>query len=421
MRIADCHQSVPLDLTSYFNNKAFGLYPGEAAFDPLNQSYAALALVTNGSYTSTTTGINYLYPGYRGPSLPDNIICEDQQLPVTTAQYFSASFLVAADVELETVSGNVTFGYSDSTFSSFELRSEPWWAFLTINRGEIVYPYRFTTNGTNYNTSHVFEVTAALETGKSLTSISLPSTTNTTTGRLHVFAISLWQGSQVSVQSVRPTQQSGEDGTQLVEVTLNNAGTSCISGKGATVSLSAPNITTIEKAFIKRLCPGDQKRVIVVVDGTYHGPVAVKVGHQHSRQEQLFDVELGLSQYTTDLESLARHESPEWYNNAKYEVHVRGHRSVSNLSADSGYSSTGVRTAYRAGAIQRLTKAMQSGSGGTVRITRKPTRPISTNIDFAPLAQNGTTTTASRTTLLPNSTPEIGSICSPKLEQNTLC
>ncbi|KAK5123125.1 hypothetical protein LTR85_003323 [Meristemomyces frigidus] len=316
-------KSVPLDLTTYFNNKAFGLYPGEAAFDPLNQSYAAPALATNGSYTSTSTGISYLFPGYRGPTLLDNVICEDQSLSVASAQYFSASFLVAADVELETVSGNVTFEYSDNTTSSFEVRSEPWWAFLTINRGEIVYPYRFTANGTNYNTSHVFEVTAALETARSLVSVSLPSTTNTTTGRLHVFAVSLWQGSQFAVQSVRPTQQSGADGAQLVEVTVNNAGPSCISGAGANVSLGAANITTVEKGFIRRLCPGDQKRVMVAMRGTHTGPVAVIIDYDGSEQRQMFsDTDLGLSHWTSDLTNLARHESPQWYNDAKFGIFI---------------------------------------------------------------------------------------------------
>jgi alpha-L-fucosidase len=64
------------------------------------------------------------------------------------------------------------------------LRSEPWWSFLAINRGEIVYDKFYTKNATNFNSSHIFELEAALKPGKELTAITLPDTTNApTTGR----------------------------------------------------------------------------------------------------------------------------------------------------------------------------------------------------------------------------------------------
>jgi alpha-L-fucosidase len=272
---------------------------------------------------SDTTGIEYLFPGYRGKLLPDNIICEYQDISVPAAEYFSASFLVSADVELDTVSGNVTFAYADNTTSTFELRSQPWWAFLTINRGEIVCPYRFTANGTNFNTTHIFEVTAALDAGKRLVSIGLPSTTNTTTGRLHVFAISLWQGKRVSVQAVRPTQLSGINGSQIVEVTVNNAGSSCVSGSGLSVTMAGNGIKTVEQGFIKRFCPGDQKRVNVAVSGAQNGTIYVILDDGISQhQEKISGLELGLTPWTSELSNLARHESPTWFNDAKFGIMI---------------------------------------------------------------------------------------------------
>ncbi|THX80725.1 putative alpha-L-fucosidase [Aureobasidium pullulans] len=316
-------KSTPIDLTAYFNNKAFGTYPGEAAFDPLNQSYPAPGVALNGSYSSTQTGIIYDFPGYRGPRKPDNVLCTGQVIDVPERNYFSASILVASDVELETVSDNLTFTYHDNTTSTSELRSEPWFAFLTINRGEIILPYRYTSNDTNFNTTHIYEYSYALQSDKALASISLPTTTNTTTGRLHVFAVSLWEGSGVSVQSVRPTQKWIGNGTQIVEVTVNNAGTECVSGAGLNITLSGGNITAANPGFLKRLCPGDQKRVNVGIKGVSKSPVSVTLNDGSLQQSQSFHgLELGLSAWSTDLDSLAQHEAPDWYDGAKFGIFI---------------------------------------------------------------------------------------------------
>lgn len=316
-------KSLPLDLTNYFNNKGFGTYPGEAAFDPLNNSYPAPTFAPNGTYTSTQTGIVYDFPGYRGPIKPDNVLCTGQTINVSSGEYFSASILVASDVELETVSGDITYTYTDNTTSTSELRSLPWWAFLTINRGEIIFPYRYTTNDTNHNSSHIFEYTGALEAGKSLRSITLPSTTNTTTGRLHVFAVSLWSGSEVQVQDVRPTQKWTGNGTQIVEVTVNNAGTDCVAGLGLNVSVTAPGVKTVEQGSIKRLCPGDQKRVNVAIVGASNGTMVVTLDDGLLKMDTSFrDIQTGLIEYTSDSASLAEHEAPDWFDEAKFGIFI---------------------------------------------------------------------------------------------------
>ncbi|PWY77331.1 alpha-L-fucosidase [Aspergillus sclerotioniger CBS 115572] len=320
-------QSTFISLDQYFNNKAFGTYPGETSFDALNQSYPDPRIIgINGTYTSQHTGIVYNFPGYRGPSLPDNVVCEGQTITVPGDQYFSASMLVTSDVELSTVSGNVTYTYSDNSTLVSELRSLPWWAFLTINRGEIIFPYRYTASETNFNTSHIFEYTAALDSSKTLRSITLPVTTNTTTGRLHVFSVSLWESpvSSAQVQFIRPTQKWTESGNQVVEVTINNPGSECISGSGIAVSLNMSGIQTIEPGYIRRLCPGDQKRVNIGVNGTANGTATVILDYTHSTQHQTYahPLSLGLTEWTSDLSSLSQHESPQWFDNAKFGIMI---------------------------------------------------------------------------------------------------
>ncbi|RDI89150.1 5'-3' exoribonuclease 2 [Venturia inaequalis] len=334
-------KSVPIPLVTYFNNKAFGLYPGEASFDPLNQSYPAPTIAPNGTYKSSQTGIQYEFPGYRGKSRLDNVLCLGQNISVIPAKYFSASMLVTSDVESATVSGNLTYHYSDNTTSTSELRSQPWFSFLTIVRGEIIFPYRYTSSGINYNTSNIFEYTGTLTPGKTLTSISLPSTANTTTGRLHVFSISLWKGSDVQVQAVRPTQKWSGNGTQIVEITLNNAGTECVSGSGLEISIAGGNVSTIDSGSLKRLCPGDQKRVDIGVIGKSSGNITVILNDgKHEQMTTFNNIDIGLISYTSDLESLAKHESPDWFDEAKFGIFIHwGPYAVTGWGNSSPYES----------------------------------------------------------------------------------
>lgn len=321
-------RSVPLLLDEYFDNQAFGTYPGEAAFDALNQSYPATTSYGygNGTFVSSS-GIEYIAPGYRGPSTPDNIICAGQTIALEKpTRAFSLSVLHSSDVRKKTILGNITFTYSDNSTSTAELRSEPWWAFLAINRGEIVYDKFYTHNATNFNTSHVFELEAALTPGKELAAITLPNTTNATTGRIHVFAASLWEndGASVGVQSVRPTQKwvgEADARSQVVEVTVNNGGTECVHGDGLTVSLSGNDIQIVSPGHIKRLCPGDQKTVQVSVTGTGTCAASVSLLYANTTTTTTFSaLEFGLANWTDA--NLAAHESPQWFDDAKFGIFI---------------------------------------------------------------------------------------------------
>ncbi|KAF2790356.1 glycoside hydrolase family 29 protein [Melanomma pulvis-pyrius CBS 109.77] len=339
--------SVPLDLTSYFNNQGFGTYPGESSFGALNESYPSPSLNTNSNtasplYTSST-GIQYHAPRYLGPSTPDNVICANQTISVPPGPYFAISLLHSCDLRKKTALGTLTFHYTDNTTSTAELRSEPWWAFLTINRGEIVYDSYFGPNYTNHNTSHIFEYETALAPGKVLNAITLPSTTNTTEGRIHVFSMSLWRGRGVDVQSVRPTQKSGAaNGTQVVEVVVNNAGAECVHGAGIEIELTGKGVQTVEVGRIKRLCPGDQKRVDVSVSGSCTGDIKAVLTQagQHTHSRTFANLTLGLTSWNSTSSNLARHESPAWFDAAKFGIFIHwGPYSVPSWGNSTPYES----------------------------------------------------------------------------------
>lgn len=258
--------------------------------------------------------------------------------------YFSASFLMSNDKEFATVSGNITFTYTDNSTSVYELRSEDWYSFLTINRGQLIFPNRFTATGVDYNTSHIFERTAPLDPGKELRAITLPGESSADDGRLHVFAISLRSSDTVvDVQSVRPTQKWLSSGAQVVEITVNNAGTECVAGDGLTLSLSSDRLQTIEQGHLKRLCPGDQKIVIVGVEPSCNEPIngSVVIDDGSTQSSVNFqDVQFGLVEWTTDLDSLVKHESPEWFDGAKYGIFIHwGPYAVTGWGNSSPYES----------------------------------------------------------------------------------
>ncbi|CZR55944.1 uncharacterized protein PAC_05832 [Phialocephala subalpina] len=310
-------QMVQVPLDAYFNNRGFSLVPGEANFDQLNNSYPAANLPT-GSYTSTKTNITYLFPGYQVNG-SDNVVMSGQQVDVPEASYFSLQMLVST--ESAGTSGNMTFEYTDGTSTLAEVRTNPYSSFLSILKGEIVMPSYFTINTTNFNTSHIFEYVGPLDPSKTLSSIILPDTSNDT-ARIHLFSMSLYKQTGVQIQFLRPTQKHDIERVQTVEVVVDNAGPDWISSAGVEVSISGPGIETITPGYIKRMRPGDQKKVNVGIIGCGNVTATVHLTGSLNATYAIENVKFGLEEYTSDLSSLSNHESPEWFNDAKYGIFI---------------------------------------------------------------------------------------------------
>jgi alpha-L-fucosidase len=145
------------------------------------------------------------------------------------------------------------------------------------------------------------------------------------------------------VQSVRPTQKWLDSGAQAVEVTINNAGTECVSGTGLNVTVAGEGIKTTAPGTLKRLCPGDQKTVTVGVEGTPNKTISAEVllddGVSPSKVT-VDDLDFGLLTWTSDLGVLAKHESPEWFDDAKFGIFIHwGPYSVTGWGNSSPYES----------------------------------------------------------------------------------
>ncbi|CAK7214861.1 hypothetical protein SEUCBS140593_002333 [Sporothrix eucalyptigena] len=346
-------QSLPLDIHGLFNNKGIGTRPGEASFDGNHRAYPASAFANtapNGTWTSPLTGVVYTLPGYTGTRQSDNVVCGGQRIsvPDTGKTPFSLSMLIASDNTQQTASGNLVLTYKDGHKRTVEMRASPAWSFLTLSHGDIVAPYTWTAYGIDRNTSHVFEYTVGVEevptgneTASPLVSVTLPDTRQAST-RIHVFSASLWfadapagsagnASTQLSVQNVRPTQKWTDEGHQIVEVTVNNAGTTCFSSgaKVATVTLTGDSVLTVKTGRIRRLCPGDQKRINVGIDGRAVRDANVTVvinGPDNTTLSSTtypHSLRLGFQTYNaSDPASLDRHESPDWFDGAKYGIFI---------------------------------------------------------------------------------------------------
>ncbi|RYO73649.1 hypothetical protein DL764_010427 [Monosporascus ibericus] len=206
-----------------------------------------------------------------------------EEIPVSRDRYVSASVLVTSDVRSTTVLGNLTLVYDDNSTTTAEVRTHkfPW--FLAIRRGEITF-------------------TAALDPEKTLSTVIFPNTTNATSGRLHAFALSLYKGVDVHVQSLRTTQKGAGEYYQVVGLLVNDAGTERVSGM--TTSTNAPGVMTVQNTFVKRLCRGDQKRVDVAVEGQFNGTV----------------------EWTADWKSLVQHQVSQWWYSARINEHAAADR-----------------------------------------------------------------------------------------------
>lgn len=177
-----------------------------------------------------------------------------------------------------------------------------------------------------------------------------------TSNKLHFFAISLLGSSVLSptltpslvVQTIKSTQKWLEDlkggfRQQIIQVSLLNLSppASDIAASWITephtVELISGGITTTTPGVIHRLRPGDQARLQIGVQnkrGVAAGSeVSVKVVVTSKRTgriiyaSDMINVSAGLVEYTADAQSLSKHQSPDWYDDAKFGKHLLVHLS----------------------------------------------------------------------------------------------
>ncbi|KUJ24113.1 glycoside hydrolase [Mollisia scopiformis] len=190
----------------------------------------------------------------------------------------------------------------------------------------------------------IYQTINWLDSTKELVSITLPNVTagsNSGPGgaavktRLHLFSVSMLPaaGSNIDLQAqyARSTQLwlPGTNKTQIVEVIINNVGSEWVlANNSVQVSVSSPGLETVAPGYIKRLQPGDQARVqvgVVNADGVAagsSGSATVVITGVGVNSSYTFNATYGVVPYQATYESVYSHETPNWYNDAKYGIFI---------------------------------------------------------------------------------------------------
>lgn len=331
--------SIPLVISSLYNNRGFAMGPGDANLDNLGNADPAQYLPPQNFIYD---GINFTFPQYN-ESGNDNVLALGQTIQVPQGKYFSVQMLASCENGL--ASGFIIATYSDGSTSQSPVLVPAWYNWPYPAGGDIILPYYLTNMTINYNRSMFYETINWVDSTKELVSLTLPNVTagsNSGPGgaaiktRLHLFSVSVLPATgaaavDLEVQYARSTQlwMPDTNKTQIVEVIINNVGSQWVlANNSVQVSVSSAGYQTVVPGYVKRLRPGDQAKVQVgvinavgVVQGTT-GNATVLVTGAGVNSSYTFNATFGIVPYDATYESIYTHESPTWYNGAKYGIFI---------------------------------------------------------------------------------------------------
>ena len=165
--------------------------------------------------TITYQGINYVWPSVSAGQ-SDNYAANGQTIPVTpVADATTIGFVGSADQAYPSSSGTATLTYTDGSSQTFPLGMTDWLMDsgnatpLASNHLFAVLPHINTRNGQQATNAYLFELETPLTVGKTLQSVTLPSTVNQ--GRMHIFMI----GTRASTDFMNNVGTSDDSQTQF--------------------------------------------------------------------------------------------------------------------------------------------------------------------------------------------------------------
>ncbi|MER7930959.1 MULTISPECIES: alpha-L-fucosidase [unclassified Streptomyces] len=261
----------------------------------------------------------------------NNVVARGQRVDLPGGHYLSAVLLTAGSYG--NASGRATVHYQDGSTSTAGLSGADWYAV----GGSLTAPYRYRPDGgkdphaVGIGTCEVW-----IDPRRAAVALTLPVTGPAEAGTtaLHVFALSLQPVAQGRALALRDAHSTSAllDGTgaQSVEATVVNAGTVAILARDeVSVTVDVPGARTAEPARVRRLDPGEQARVRVGIrrragtaPGTERdGTVSVdgRGGRAASVRRRLT---LGTADYLPTETSLAGHQAPYWFGEAKFGIFI---------------------------------------------------------------------------------------------------
>jgi alpha-L-fucosidase len=292
----------------------------------------------------TYGGINYRFSKYNASGY-DNVLVQGQEILVPRSKYFSYQMLAASESGM--ASASIEAKYRDGSTTSGPLLVPAWWSWPYPAGADLSFGHYLTENTTNFNRSNIFQTVNWLNSSKELVSLSFPNaSTGASTGpggslvntRLHIFSLSMLpvpesqsNTPRLEIQYARSTQKwiDGSDKVQIIEALVNNVGSSSITRNNSVrIQVHSPGLETITEGIIKRLGPGDQATVEIGVQNRKgvpisSGPATVIIsGHDVASAPYSFNATYGIRPFEANYESIYSHESPNWYNNAKFGIFI---------------------------------------------------------------------------------------------------
>jgi alpha-L-fucosidase len=330
--------SFPVDISSLYNNRGFAIKANDSNFDGEGSGYPADSLPPSNFIYN---GINFTFPTYKN-SGNDNVLALGQTVQVPEGRYLSVHMMASCENGL--ASGFINATYSDNSTSSSPVLVPAWYSWPYPAGGDIILPYYYTNETANFNRSMFYQSINWIDSTKELVSLTLPNVTegsNSGPGgaaiqtRLHIFSLSMLPASgssiDLEIQFARTTQLwlPGTNKTQIIEVIINNVGSEWVLAKNTVkVEISSSGLETIAPGYINRLRPGDQAKVQVgvvsaagVLAGTT-GNATVIVSGTGVSTSYTFNATFGIAPYGATYESIYSHETPSWYDGAKYGIFI---------------------------------------------------------------------------------------------------
>jgi alpha-L-fucosidase len=327
---AGAGQPVPVPLGAYYNNNGIGTAAGDANVDGSGYAFPASALPSG---AVAVDSVPYDFPTTTAPAQTDNVVALGQTLAVPSGAYLAG--YVLATSTYGAAGGSATVHYADNSTTTATLSAPDWYS----GSGAVSAPYRYSPGGTDQHAVSIYVAQVWLDPGRQATSITLPTTATPAANQasLHIFALTLQpviQGYAVRLDSAASTTKqialAGGSHAQVVQASVTNLGTQWITPAAPlTVRVNADGVRTVRAARISQLAPGEQARVEIgitspglpaglPVDGTIQvsGPAA---GIDVSRA---LSFTAGIPAYTANDDSLTQHQSPDWFNDAKFGIFI---------------------------------------------------------------------------------------------------
>ncbi|KAF7317479.1 Glycoside hydrolase family 29 protein [Mycena kentingensis (nom. inval.)] len=353
--------SNPLPLAPLFNNLAASPDGIAANFDAHGGSFDSRYLPSGPEWVHD--GISYAFPTNWGTAEPppasDNVIASGQVLALDEPTYVHELHMVyAGDPSGSTHEFVATFAlnFEDNTTQQLQLYAKNWWRWPILNWGVIRTPYSYQNPNNltsppipkNFNQSQIYQWSSAVPSEARLVSVTLPALNNAR--RLHLFAMSITpcaatpqSSPALAIRRARFTNRwedvGGRTRAQAVAVTLANLlPTASGNASGAalksphTIELAGGGISTVQAGVVNRLVPGDQARVDVLIaaDRGAGDESSVEVIVKDSRGMLVLRSALPpgtemsefVQSWTPDVGSLEKHETPTWWNKAKFGIFI---------------------------------------------------------------------------------------------------